>query len=462
MLSKEADGYSVQYSMTWEGDFRITPSNNGGASRVNVTVVQHSNISADLDVQPQGGAVKLIDGNLAPIIFSIASVPMVFTQHATANLTFDGSLGNAQPKLSYAASPQLGFSYDSAKGFTPIAKQGKTKAEPRELTIGENGTASGTLTDSLNMSYIPGLHDRSVGEISNGLRGEVTADLAPLTDEYDTESVQSKPIEIGGKQYVGDLEGTITAPAKVVLKMEDSSGNPFDGSADGLRHGGKRIDNQIFSDGYALVDEQWPVWSDEQSYRPKKKVQWVTYRTQFETKNQVTYPIFQFRYPDNWQVSSQVDADGEQVKLTSPSGATVQYIMAPRRYGAYGRVLHKIEVTKAADSSFVPEGVQAEDYSSLGSFVVAKIHLVEQLFMDTDTDYTAKDIGYYYAVIPQSKLGNRDGVSGAGTPSGLPECSSWYYSSTLTFFAEPGSGKAFTPDEEQTVLDILSSFSNAQ
>ena len=120
-----------------------------------------------------------------------------------------------------------------------------------------------------------------------------------------------------------------------------------------------------------------------------------------------------------------------------------------------GRTMLKVEVSKAADSSFVPTtpGGTGSDYSGIGDFMVAKLKMVGELYMDEDSDFTAVDGSVYYAVLPESYVGEHQVVG----LSGLYNEISFKYPGLYAFVAEAPDGE-FTKDEEKEVIAILASF----
>lgn len=90
-----------------------------------------------------------------------------------------------------------------------------------------------------------------------------------------------------------------------------------------------------------------------------------TYTTRFGEVNQLTYPRFSFDYPDNWKITSEeVTEIAEEVTLTNDTGITVTYwnFHGMRDLTGPTRDMNRVDVTRAADASFVPGYVQATDY----------------------------------------------------------------------------------------------------
>lgn len=209
--------------------------------------------------------------------------------------------------------------------------------------------------------------------------------------------------------------------------------------------GGETDDNDMTSD----TDQSNEADADTQLY---------TYTTRYGEVNAVSCPDFQFSYPDNWSVTSEEINEGEideRVVLSNDRGVTITYMAFSWLSGA-GRIMFKYEVTKAADSQFIPSipvGTDS-DYSNLGNFIVAKIKTVGELSMDADSDYTNVDGATYYAVVPESYIGIHEAVG----MSGLYNEFSFEYAGQYILIAEPLVGGAFTTTEENEIIAILSSF----
>lgn len=182
-----------------------------------------------------------------------------------------------------------------------------------------------------------------------------------------------------------------------------------------------------------------------------------TYKTKFSEVNAITYPDFLFDYPDNWTISQEeVTQTGETVILTNESGITIKFShiggVPEGQLGGGGTYMRRVEISKVADSHFVPGYVQATDYSSLGSFMVAELKVTGELDMQTDSDFTDIDGNVSYAVIPESLVGTIDGIT--QTDEGA---FAFWYSDYISVIASSPSGK-FSEAEAYETQMILSSF----
>lgn len=187
-----------------------------------------------------------------------------------------------------------------------------------------------------------------------------------------------------------------------------------------------------------------------------------TYCTRYEMVNAVTCPTFQFDYTDNWRITEEIINDNflsEKDVISNDRGTTITYIdfLSIDNLGGGGRTMLKLEISKVADSNFVPglpAGVSMNTtYENPGNFIVAKIEIVGQLNMDVDTDYTAVGGEIMYAVLPESYIGIHEVVG----LTGIYQACSFEYPQAYVFIAE-APDRQFTIEEEQEVIAILSSF----
>ena len=183
-----------------------------------------------------------------------------------------------------------------------------------------------------------------------------------------------------------------------------------------------------------------------------------TYTTHFGEANAVTYPSFTFDYPNNWTISyEEVTQTNETVILTNERGVTVQFsyiggVAEGNLGGGSATDMLRVEVSKAADSSFLPGYVHATDHTDLGTFMVAKLKVTGHLDMKSDTDFENVDGAISYAVLPESSIGTADNVRGP-----FESEFSFWYSGCVSLIASSPDGQ-FTETEEQQVIKILSSF----
>lgn len=167
-------------------------------------------------------------------------------------------------------------------------------------------------------------------------------------------------------------------------------------------------------------------------------------------------PTFTMQYPENWSIENQeIEKGSEYDVLSNGKGLTITYESSDEGFGGqyYGgdKTLYSVHITKVADASFSPKDWKGKSYSSLGKFVVAKI--TEYAMEDGETGESSEyDGGSYYALLPESSLGDNDYVG-----MGYWEMSSWDYVKSIVLMAESESGE-FTAEEEKEVVYMLASF----
>lgn len=197
-----------------------------------------------------------------------------------------------------------------------------------------------------------------------------------------------------------------------------------------------------------------------------------TYQTRFGEVEGVTCPVFWFDYPSNWKITKEeVNGGapdklfGEEVSLSNDRGVTITYMdfnysrsMLTEMVN-YGRIATNYMVEKVADADFtpmIPNGTDGSDsdYSNLGKFMVAKIKATEEMQMDSDSDFIEIDGRVFYALLPESYVGEHVWVRGA---EGYYNEFSFDYPAPYALFAESPDGQ-FTDEEETDIIAILVSF----
>ena len=178
------------------------------------------------------------------------------------------------------------------------------------------------------------------------------------------------------------------------------------------------------------------------------------YTTRYQEVNQVTYPPFVFNYPDNWSVTKEeCDQQEELVTLENDGGASVTFLhySGELQGGGSGVYMNKEEISKVASSQFIPGFVQATDHSSLGEFMVARVHITGEMMAGIDDDYVPVDSTLF------ARLGEIEFAGQAGDVDAF----SFDYPTPVAFIAEAPDG-TFTEKEEEQVIHILKSFNVAE
>lgn len=176
----------------------------------------------------------------------------------------------------------------------------------------------------------------------------------------------------------------------------------------------------------------------------------------YKTKDS-SMPEFAIDYPDNWSIKDEeAQSNGEWSLIQSERGIKINFYSSDVGFGNqfYGgdKVLKSVHITKASDADFIPADYNGKSYSSLGSYVVAKLKVYAQDDGMTEGGAAEYDGPTYYAVVPESYLGD-DEFFGMGY---LSMCSSEYVK-PMVIIAESPDGR-FSAAEEKEIIQILSSF----
>ena len=372
--------------------------------------------------------------------FEVSGVPIVLTNEIEtvlgAGAEMEGSVG-----IGFDASSQnaYGFVYDSRKGKVSEIKENKSDTSGVQWNTNLQVTGTGTADVSLHL--ITKLYGCTGVDMGIGVQGKITGEA----------KLSAKP-DIGG--YAGRLELSIAPKVDGTLVVEVPVIDA------------KLTEQELFE------KELKPFWKEEwkSSHDWKSDLEWTgtgekgkTYITRYGELNAITCPTFQFDVPRGWNITTEeVDTDltkvfDEHIVISNERGLTVSYYDCKNRLGGASRTMLKGEITKVADSNFIPSYVQAEDYSSLGKFIVAKVEIVGELWMDTDSDYKEVDGATFYAIVPETYIGEREFVGQVGHIDEF----SFEYPSPYAFIAESPNGE-FTQKEEKQVVEILESFTEAK
>lgn len=228
---------------------------------------------------------------------------------------------------------------------------------------------------------------------------------------------------------------------------------------------------------YGEEEKQKPAWAgdgwrwekEEEDRKDTDEEEPVnTYYVRYGEVNFVNSPAFCFDYPDNWTITSEEVANenqsdkhhyiDEKVELTNERGVTITYMAFHGKIPNTGRILKRYQGIKVADTLFdssCPGSVF--DYSYLGNFAVAKIKHTGDLQMDTDADFRESDGAVFYAVLPEKRIEEYDGVFVSQGTNGLYCEFSFDYTMPYLFMAQAPEWE-FTEEEEREVITILSSF----
>lgn len=382
---------------------------------------------------------KVVFQKILPIYqFKIGGVPIVLTNEIEttvgAGAEMEGSVG-----INFDVSSQnaYGFVYDSRKGKVTEIKDDNSDTSGLHWNTAVQVAGTGTAEVSLHL--ITKLYGCTGVDMGIGVQGKTTGEA----------KASAKP-DIGG--YAGKLELSIAPKVDGTLVVE------------------MPVVDEKLAEQELFEKELKPFWKEEwkSSHDWKADLEWTgtgekgkTYITRYGEVNAITCPTFQFDIPRGWDITTEeVDADltkvfDEHIVISNERGVTVSYYDCKSRLGGASRTMVKANITKADDSEFVPSypaGTNT-DHSGLGKFVVAKIKIIGELSMDTDSDYKEVDGKVFYAVVPETYIGEREFVAQAGNIDEF----SFEYPSPYAFIAETPDGK-FTEEEEKEVVEILKSF----
>ena len=205
----------------------------------------------------------------------------------------------------------------------------------------------------------------------------------------------------------------------------------------------------------AVVTDQENTPAEKAEAEVEKAELSHTYTTRFGEINAVTSPAFSFDYPDEWNIIKEdVTQTSEWVTLSNERGVSIDFInLHQNNIGGGSAVLYsELEVSKVADSEFVPGYVQAEDYSDLGKFMVAELKEIGTMDTTSDSDFIPVENGAVsYAVLLESSAGEQ--IVNSAYYMDL----AFMYPTSVMFVASAPDGQ-FTPQEKADAIAILSSF----
>lgn len=427
---------------------------NHGNIKYGMAMYRKASASLTVDLKKgmnKGYEKQLFEKKLPNYTFFVSGVPIVITNQLESNLTGKiGIEGNWNMSLSWLDEQTVGFIYDSK---TNKVKEIKDPKEQKDISDGIEwstiASAKGDASAGIDIHLITKLYGTCGGDISAGIFGNASGEvsLSNREDQYYAGTVNLS--------IVPNLTGKLVVDLPLVSE--------------------ELMEVEIFNkDLPAIWEKEWKSsWKpeDDLNYSDTGE-QWNLYKTRYGEVNNVPATEFQFKIPFGWNVESEAVSDGltgvdgvsdieEKVVLSNERGVTVTFwSLAHELGGRSGVTMVQADITKADDSEFVPsfpDGTNT-DFSSLGNFIVAKVHIIGELDMKRDSDFTPVDSGAtFYAVVPESYLGTREFVGQAGNVDEF----SFDYPTPYAFIAESPDG-TFTVGEERDVVKILKSFKVAE
>lgn len=427
---------------------------NHGNIKYGMAMYRKASASLTVDLKKgmnKGYEKQLFEKKLPNYTFFVSGVPIVITNQLESNLTGKiGIEGNWNMSLSWLDEQTVGFIYDSK---TNKVKEIKDPKEQKDISDGIEwstiASAKGDASAGIDIHLITKLYGTCGGDISAGIFGNASGEvsLSNREDQYYAGTVNLS--------IVPNLTGKLVVDLPLVSE--------------------ELMEVEIFNkDLPAIWEKEWKSsWKpeDDLNYSDTGE-QWNLYKTRYGEVNNVPATEFQFKIPFGWNVESEGVSDGltgvdgvseieEKVVLSNERGVTVTFwSLAHELGGRSGVSMLQADITKADDSEFVPgfpDGTNT-DFSTLGNFIVAKVHIIGELDMKRDSDFTPVDSGAtFYAVVPESYLGTREFVGQAGNVDEF----SFDYPTPYAFIAESSDG-TFTVGEERDVVKILKSFKVAE
>lgn len=398
------------------------------------------------------GTIKEI--KLPNLQFTVGVVPIVLSNELNIGYELESEVsGGIKAELEVDSKSSTGFIYDSTK--EKIEKISEYEYLSDGLSFGTSVFANGEVYGGLTTHIASKLYGVSGGYIGGGigakLEGEIALKdgVAVSTETLDKEHAEASFEGSLDLSIVPKIEGGIIK--KDVMDILDSDIN-FDDNKD------KGKDNKKDNG----EDEKTPLL--EMELKPIWNYHWEFFdvNNTYTTKDN-SLPFFSFKYSDNWTIKQEEvneEIGYEMVVLSNDRGVEVTYYSLEMGFGSqyYGGFyqMESAHITKVSDSSFIPKSHEGENFSSLGSFVVAKIKVFAYDDGLTEEGEIEYDGPTYYAVVPESYIGDDYFMS-----SGYYSVCSWEYTRPIVMLADAPDGK-FTENEEKEVIEILSSFRLAE
>lgn len=374
---------------------------------------------------------KLLSKNLPNLEFFVGTVPIVMTNELEATLDLTGTLeGTLGTTYELGSENKVGFLYESKSGQVQEISEHSYLSEGLEFET--KAEAVGEVSGGVNIHLVTKLYDCTGADIALGIVGEVEGKVG-VNYGNDSDEVE----------YVGSLDMSV----KPKLQGELIVTVPL-------------IDKRL-AEKTLFEEELEPFWEKHWEYLKENDDEdemevSAGLNNTYTTKDN-SLPIFSFNYPDNWTIKKEeinVETEYEWVILSNDRGAEVTYYSSTIGFGSKyyggGGMIDFAHITKVADSSFVPTSFNGKEYSSLGKFVVAKVKVYAYDDGLTEEGEIEFDGSTYYAVIPESYLGD-DSFCIV-----YPACA-WEYVRPIYVVAKAPAGE-FTAEEEKEVISILSSF----
>lgn len=394
---------------------------------------------------------KLFDKDLRSFTFYVGWLPIVFTNHIAINMTAEGTAFFDALVSEYVLDRSFGFEYTSSEGLKPI-NEDRSRASELTASAGPDITVTGDLDAAMTARFSSMLYGCAGPEFSVGLDSSTNFELQKLAEGESSDGA----IRIPGLDwdFRGSLSEKITVPITGEFKL-DIPTNPFDGNDEGLSA-------TLFDTGDAVtlldVNKEFGAVGEASFADGSNGFDLAnlfdsdsTYTTKYGEVNAVTWPAFSFDLPVGWSVTTDdVTARGESIIAENGNGIEVVFSQLNGDPGGTHNNSVRALVERVSDSSFVPGAVQADDYSSLGEFMVARVTLTGWAHNSAD-DYSDGEGEQYYAVLPASLEGEQE------FNSGFPDIFlSFEYPVLIAFYCPVPEGGLSAGDEAAVVATLAS------
>lgn len=395
---------------------------------------------------------ELFDKDLRPFTLYIGWLPIVFTNHAAIDMSAEGTAFFEALVSEYVLDKSFGFEYTSSEGLKPI-NEDRSRAFELTASAGPDITVTGDFDAAVTARFSSMLYGCAGPEFSVGLDSSTSFELQKLTEGENGDGA----IRIPGLDWdlKGSLSEKITAPITGEFKLSIPT-NPFDGNTE-------ELSATVFDTGDAItlldVSKEFGAVGEASFADESNGFDFAnlfdfddTYTTKYGEVNAVTWPAFSFDLPGGWSVTTDdVTTSGESIIVENGGGIEVVFSQLNGDPGGTHNSSVRALVERVSGSSFVPGAVQADDYSSLGEFMVARVTLTGWAHNGAD-GYSDGEGEQYYAVLPVSLEGERE------FDSGFPDIFLSFEYPVLTAFYCPVPEGGLSADDEAAVVAMLASF----
>lgn len=404
---------------------------------VSFSIIAHNKANGEVSIicssREEGSfEIDVLEKRLPNFQFMAGVVPIVITNEIAINVEgethIEGSLENT---LYINAKNEVGFAYDSKSNKLKEVKKNKYNADGLEWKTEEK--VIGGESASINLHLVSKLYDCSGADISIGLKESFEGQIGMIKEEEKVEYIGSADMWVAPV-----LSGSLVVDTPIIHKNLVEA-TLFD------------VELEPFWEKHWESSKNWKERMDLLKNIELRN----TYVTRYDEVNNLDAPIFEFAYPDNWNISVEnVDSRSELVSIINERGAKITYADGVSlSYGGHRETIYRLKISKVTDSKFQPDNYLLDSEDPYGAFIVAKVKAIGSQQLDTENKISEVDGPTYYAILPESVLGEMEVVG----LTGIYEACSFVYHGERSFIAEAPNG-IFTVTEEAEVIEILASF----